>query len=134
MECHGWFDRLRFETLEVFKSENMKSSNHSFSKAMSFKTLLIYKWSKYILHSHQFQILNRDEIISWRASFREFTFFFTGQIYQFEVGFCCVPCRSISFGCKILWHILFWITATFSQSDLFGREVARGRSEKIELT
>ena len=30
------------------------------------------KWSKHILHSHQFQIFSRDEIISWRASFREF--------------------------------------------------------------
>ena len=24
-----WFDRLRFESLEVFKSENMKHSKHS---------------------------------------------------------------------------------------------------------
>ena len=78
-----WLIWQRFETLEVFKSENMKRSKHSdyiaqndlvvlFFKAMSFETLLIYKWSKHILHYHQFQILNRDEIISWKASFREF--------------------------------------------------------------
>ena len=68
----------KHETFQAFWLYCSEWFSSSFFKAMSFETLLIYKWSKHILHYHQFQILNRDEIISWKASFREFAVVFPG--------------------------------------------------------
>ena len=41
-------------------------------KAMCFKICWFTSDQKHVLHCHQFQILNRDEIITWEAYFREF--------------------------------------------------------------
>jgi len=41
LKCHDWFCGLRFDTLEIFKWENMKDSEHGHSDNSAQKNLVL---------------------------------------------------------------------------------------------
>ena len=64
---------------QIRKMKSSKDSDYIAYKYLLFSLklwVLKFYWftndQKHVLHCHQFQILNRDEIISWEASFRKF--------------------------------------------------------------